>query len=112
MAHGARAKAQSPESERPSEGAHEYAFGGYPLALRRLAADRSVRRLSAVDGLLGGGDAGRRVSDRGRRLGGGGEAARHRRGQGAEDQGDAPSRHQTQEGQKQSPSPTLGRRIL
>ena len=52
-----------------------------------------VRRLPAPDGLLGRDDAGRRLPHRRRRLDGGGEAARDRRGEGEKDQGDAGPHH-------------------
>ena len=52
----------------PSQGHHRSAFRGPARPLRRQAAHRPLRRLSAPDGLLGDDNAGRLLPDRRRRL--------------------------------------------
>ena len=56
-----RRHAQGLAGRLPSQGGHRRAGRGSARPLRRQAAHRPLRRLSAPDGLLGGDDAGRRA---------------------------------------------------
>ena len=68
MAAEERRDAQGAAGRLPSQGGHRRAGRGPARPLRRQAAHRPLRRLSAPDGLLGRDDAGRLLPDRRRRL--------------------------------------------
>ena len=78
--------AQGAEGRLPSEGGHRRAFRRPARPLRRQAAHRPLRHLSAPDGLLGGDHAGRLLPHRRRRLEGR-DLPHHREGQEGQGEG-------------------------
>ena len=78
--------AEGTEGWLPSEASDRRARGEPARPLRRQAAHRPLRHLSAPDGLLGGDDAGRLLPDRRRRLEGR-DLSHHREGQEGQGEG-------------------------